>query len=260
MKKRLYFLAALMLCLTGALKAQNGTDSLTFTGTVFDRVTLETLDDAVYFKGHHTYGLQPGGKFRVKAAVGDTIIFSYLGYKDLIVTLDDSLANNDYLMGVYLSPVATMLSEVVIVPRYYSLDVLVAIDPVKQAKEQAYAERNLKMSAYQGLLPATKMDNEMNQKMTIEKHRMDVEYKQMLSPNQMVGVNFFTVVPETKEYLAGLREKGLALDLGKITTQEEENYLRSIFKAMQLENKANRKDIEIEDTLLNEEIKIPKND
>jgi hypothetical protein len=260
MMKRVCFLSVLLMCFYCGIKAQDESDSLTFTGVVFDRVNLEPLNDAVYFKGIHTYGLQPGGRFRISAEVGDTIVFSYLGYKDLIVTLDDSLANSDYLMGVYLSPVATLLSEVVIVPRYYSLEVLVAIDPVKQAKEQAYAERNLKMSAYQGLLPPKKMDNEMNQKMTIEKHRMDVEYKQMISPNQMVGVNFFTVVPETKDYLAGLRKKGLSIDLGKITTQEEEDYLRSIFKAMQEEERAKRKKPEIYDPLLNEEIQIPEKD
>lgn len=252
--------AVILLLLTvfsGVTHAQ--TDSLTFTGIVFDRVTLAPLNEAVYYKGNETYSLQPGGRFRIRAEVGDTIIFSYLGYKDLIVTLNDSLANKDYLMGVYLSPVATLLSEVVIVPRRYSLDVLVAIDPVKQAREQAYAERNLKMSAYQGLMPPKQMDSEMNQKMAIEKHRMEVEYKRMLAPEDMVGVNFFTVVPETKEFMAGLREKGLSIDLGKITTKEEEVYLKSLFRAME-EEKRLRKDVKAKELKRNTTIPVQQND
>lgn len=234
--------------------AYSQSDSLTFTGIVFDRIDLQALDEAVYYKGSQTYGLQPGGRFSIYANVGDTIRFTYLGYKDLIVTLNDTLANNDYLMGIYLSPVPTLLSEVIIVPRYYSLEVLVAIDPVKQAKEQAYAERNLKMSAYQGLLPPKQMDNEMNQKMAIQKHRMDVEYKRMLSPDDMVGVNFFTVVPETKDFMKGLREKGLNIDLGKITTKEEEDYLKSLFKAMQEEERLIKAE---KGTVKSENISIP---
>lgn len=220
------------------LSAQTKTDSLTFTGVVFDRETLNHLDEAVYAKNGDTYSLSNLGRFNITAAVGDTIIFSHLGYKNLIVILNDSLANQEYLLGVYLTNESRLLSEVVIVPRYYSIQTLVATNPERQAKDLMHAKKNLRLSAYQGLQPVQKMDNEMNQKMALKNHAMDVEYKRMIRTDQMVGVNFVTVVPETRDFFDGLREKGLALDLGKVTSKEEEEYLRSIFKALQKEKKS----------------------
>ena len=224
----------LLLSVFVSLSTLAQTDTLTFTGVVFNRLTLEQLNEAIYIKNGSTYGVSEG-RFNIKSVKGDTIVFSHLGFKDLIVVLEDTLANKEYLMGIYLSPEPTLLSEVIIVPRYYSLKALVASDPVKQSRDQANAERNLKLAAYQGLKPQEKMDYEMNQKMTLHKHRMDVEYKTMINPDQMVGVNFVNVVPDTKAWMEGLRDKGLSLDLGSITTVEEVSYLQRLFKAMEQE-------------------------
>lgn len=211
------------------------TDSLKFTGVVFDRETLEPLTEAVYTKYSTTFSINPSGKFHLKLHAGDTITFRHLGYQDLILVASDSLKLNDYLAGIYLSKQTYYLSEILVFPRHYSLKTVVSSSNTPSEKEMNAAERNMRISTYQGLRAPKEMDNEMNQKMTLQKHRLSVEYKTMISPDRMVGVNMVSIVPETKDYIKSLREHNINLDMGSITSDDEQNYLKSVFVAFRKE-------------------------
>ncbi len=230
LKSILCFLSVLFVCQTFA---QN--DSIKFTGTIFDRETLEPLSDAVYLKHNNTFSIHNNGNFQLILTLGDTVTFSHLGYQDLTMVASDSLQLRDYLTGIYLSKETYLLSEVMVFPRQYALGTLVATTPVKTSQNQKAAERNLRISTYQGLRPPDKMDNLMNQKMTLYQHRLDVEYKAMVSPDRIAGINMVTIVPETEDYLSDLRKRDIHIDLGAITTEEEKNYLKSVFVAFQKE-------------------------
>lgn len=213
--------------------AQN--DSLVFTGIIFDQENLNPLSEAVYLKKQTTYSILENGKFRLSLQKGDTVIFSHLGYKDVCMVASDSLLINDYLAGVYLTKKTYLLSEIMVFPRHYSLKTMVASSPGQTSQDQKNAERNLRISTYQGMRPPEKMDNEMNQKLALHKHRMNVEYKTMIAPDRMIGINTITIVPETKNYLNDLRKRDIHLDMGTSTTNEEQNYLKSVFVAFKKE-------------------------
>ncbi len=206
-------------------------DSLLFTGQVFDRTTREPLPKAVYMIGGRTYVTDELGAFRFSAAEGDTVMFHNIGYKDIFLMVDDSLSNEEFLTGIFLSQDEVELSEVLVVPRHYSLETLVKSTPT-DARNLKIAEQNMKMSAYQALLPNTNWDAETNQKYAIQKEAMKVEYKGMVAPDRFFGANLTTVVPEVKLTYGSAEES--TLDLGAIST-EERKYLQTVFQIIQSE-------------------------
>ncbi len=60
------------------------------------------------------------GQFSFWAKSGDIVTFSYVGFKPLYVSINDTLANDNYLMGIFLSRDTIELSEVVIIPQNIS--------------------------------------------------------------------------------------------------------------------------------------------
>lgn len=216
-------------------KNHHETDSLTFTGQIFDRETLRPLGNAAYDIGSITYISDDEGHFRFSAHDGDTIIFHYVGFKHLILMVDDSLSNEEYLTGIFLSPDMVQLSEVLVVPRHYDVETLVKTTPMDYSELQI-AEKNMKMSAYQGLMPNTNWDAETNQKYALKKEQMRVEYKGMVQPDQMFAANLTTVIPEAiLTYGPNVEPQ---IDMGAITT-EEESYLISVFEAIKKERAKN---------------------
>lgn len=233
------FLKYLTICLfMGSLVLQSAqgrelekSDSLMFTGQVFDSETKRALEHAAYDIGHTMYISDEKGRFRFTAHEGDTIVFHHVGYKPLYLLVDDSLSNEEYLTGVFLSPDLVQLSEVIVVPRQYDLETLVKTTPMDYTELQV-AEKNMKMSAYQGLMSNNKWDAETNQKYALKKEQMRVEYKGMVQPDQMFAANLTTVVPEAKLTYGPNPEP--QIDMGAINTQEE-NYLLTVFDAIKQE-------------------------
>lgn len=214
-------------------------DSLLFTGQVFDSETKRFLEHAAYDIGNTMYISDDKGRFRFSAHEGDTIVFHHVGFKPLILLVDDSLSNEEYLTGIFLSPDLVQLSEVIVVPRHYDVETLVKTTPMDYSELQV-AEKNMKMSAYQGLMANNKWDAETNQKYAIQKEQMRVEYKGMIQPDQMFAANLTTVVPEAK--LTYGPNPQVQMDMGSINTQEE-RYLVTIFEAIKQERaKSNMKE------------------
>lgn len=210
-------------------------DSLTFTGQIFDRETLHVLANAVYVHNQTMYVSDDKGRFRFAANEGDTILFHHIGFKDLILVVEDSLSNEEFLTGIFLSPDMVQLSEVLVIPRQYDLETLVKTTPMNYSQIQI-AEKNMRMSAYQALMPNTKWDAETNQKYALQKEAMRIEYKGMISPGQTFGANLITVIPEAA--LTYGPHKVPQIDLGSITTQEE-RYLTTVFDAIKKEKEKN---------------------
>lgn len=228
-------LATLAIGINAQDNKEHNTDSLTFTGQIFDRQTLKPLGNAAYDIGNTMFISDDKGHFRFSAHDGDTIIFHYVGFKHLILMVDDSLSNEEYLTGIFLSPDMVELSEVLVVPRHYDVETLVKTTPMDYSELQI-AEKNVKMSAYQGLMPNSNWDAETNQKYAIKKEQMRVEYKGMVQPDQMFAANLTTVIPEAiLTYGPNVEPQ---IDMGAVTT-EEESYLVSIFEAIKKERAKN---------------------
>lgn len=225
MKKYIFIaLVALTSITVGAINKVSS-DSLTFTGQIFDAETLKPLEHAAYDIGNTMYISDEKGRFRFTAHDGDTIIFHFVGYKHLILAVDDSLSNDEYLTGIFLSPDLVHLSEVLVVPRHYDVETLVKTTPMDYSDLQI-AEKNMKMSAYQGLMSNDNWDAETNQKYALQREQMRVEYKGMVQPNQMFAANLTTVIPEAKLTYGPNKEP--QVDLGAVSSKEED-YLITVF-------------------------------
>jgi TonB-dependent starch-binding outer membrane protein SusC len=94
------------------LTPKQNLQQVAITGSVTDAITKEPLPGAnIQIKGT-TQGAvaDPGGKFTIEAKAGDVLIFSYVGYQNIEVTIADQKVIN-----IELSPEIQSLDEVIVV-------------------------------------------------------------------------------------------------------------------------------------------------
>ncbi|MCW3787156.1 hypothetical protein [Plebeiibacterium sediminum] len=171
--------------------AQVTRDSLLFRGVVMEGDSLFSLPYAKY-KVNDDKGFMSNeeGQFSFWAKSGDIVQFSYVGFKPLYVQIHDSLANDNYLMGIFLSRDTIELSEVVILPQNISPEAYARNMPLLSDASETVAQHNVDMSTYQAITqPVTEWDAEMNQKNFLQARSNDVAYRTQIQPNQMVGVS-----------------------------------------------------------------------
>ncbi len=143
-------------------------DTLLFSGMVFHNGTGEPLPD-VYCRWGKGEGVVSGrdGAFRIRLHRGDTVRFTHVGFRPCRVVIPDSLRENEYMLGVFLSPDTVELSEVLIVRRW------------RDARGQDFlqARRNMRGIMQRAYDPTRPMDADMNQRMMIEEYAREVEMK-----------------------------------------------------------------------------------
>ena len=77
---------------------ENQEKPIRLTGFVVDKETSEALVNTHYIINNERGGVvDETGRFAIVGMVNDTIIFSYVGYKDITVVVSDTLRRNDYL-------------------------------------------------------------------------------------------------------------------------------------------------------------------
>ena len=94
-------------------------DSVVFSGVVFDTQDSQTLPNVTcrYGEGKATISDQMGC-FVLKIGRKDTVRFTFVGYKPCTVVMPDTLLEDRYMMGVFLSPDTLQLSEALILRRW----------------------------------------------------------------------------------------------------------------------------------------------
>ena len=94
-------------------------DSVVFSGVVFDTQDSQTLPNVTcrYGEGKATISDQMGC-FVLKIGRKDTDRFTFVGYKPCTVVMPDTLLEDRYMMGVFLSPDTLQLSEALILRRW----------------------------------------------------------------------------------------------------------------------------------------------
>ncbi len=143
-------------------------DSIVFSGIVLDAKTSLPLDNVTC-----RYGKLQGvvsdeeGCFRIRTVRGDTILFTYVGYKSCQVIVPDTLRENEYMTGIFMSPDTLLLSEAVIVRRWKSM----------RRQHWINARNNMEGILKQAYSPVRDMDAAMNQKMIINEYARSVEMR-----------------------------------------------------------------------------------
>ncbi len=171
--------------------AQMERDSLLFRGVIMEGDSLFTLPYAKYvINNKFGFTSNEDGQFSFWAKNRDIVHFSYVGFKSLYVQLHDSLANDSYLMGIFLSKDTIELSEVVILPQVTNPNAIARNMPMLSSHEVVAAQNNVALSTYQAKTqPVTEWDAEMNQENFIQARSIDVQYKTQIKPNQMIGMS-----------------------------------------------------------------------
>jgi hypothetical protein len=220
------FLFFLCLCLT--VSAQAHRDSLLFRGVIMEGDSLFTLPFAKYIVNNEKdYVSNEDGQFSFWAKNGDIVHFSYVGFKPLYVQIHDTLSNDSFLMGVFLSRDTIELSEVVILPHLINPDAMARTMPLLSTSEQVVAQRNIDVSAYQAMTqPVKEWDAEMNQKNFIQERSNDVAYRTQIQPNQMVGLSTLSVGQEVSRQKLKKRLK----ERRQYITTDEWSYLISSYQ------------------------------
>ncbi len=194
MKNQL-ILSFLTLFLSVGIYAQFDRDSLLFRGVVMEGDSLFVLPYAKYVVNNDQgYMTNDKGQFSFWAQNGDIVRFSYVGFKSLYVQINDSLANRNFLMGVFLSKDTIELSEVVILPQITNPNAAARNMPLLRTPEETVGQHNVDVSAYQAKTqPVTEWDAEMNQKNFIQARSNDVAYRGQIQPTQMIGISNVSV-------------------------------------------------------------------
>ena len=208
----LFFL--LFFCL-GVQGQNQGKNDVFVTGIVCDRDSIRPLPEAIFRLGKEVRGVDKQGRFSLSVQVGDTLRFSHIGYAPTQVVISDSLRENDFLLGVFMVRDTVLLSEVLILPRFFT----------GNYKSNAFllnAQNNLNHAIHAASKPVEAMDQEMNRRMMIEDFARKVEMKGMVDVKLGVGTRSVTV-------LQGLVRARRQAEKGKVINIEEIDLLKKIF-------------------------------
>ncbi len=232
MKAKLFYLWLLIFALGVNTQAQSEFgDSISFSGVIFDKDSLTVLPYALYSLGSINYTSNSDGEFYTWAKQGDVIRFSYVGYKDKYIQVDDTLDQNNYLVGVFLSRDTILLSEVIVIPRYQHLLAEAKYMPLIVTPEMVNANYNVKASVHQALTTVPKkMDAQQNQSMVIAEQTRKNVYKGQISPDQMFGPSTEKRTAYTMYVSPNVRKQVEKASAAYRVDQKEMRFLLNLYK------------------------------
>jgi len=246
MKTKIYTVIISILITTGiTLNAQYKTavDSIRFSGMIFDKDSLTVLPYAKYALDEKVFTANDNGEFYLWAKQGDIIKFSYVGYKDTYIQVHDTLDDNNYIVGVFLSKDTIQLSEVIVIPRYRQLLLDAMYSPLKVDPAYQNALRNVRQAKNQALSSTgfdKPMTAEQNQDMVIRENTMRTVYKTQVPPDMIFGINTSTLIP----YIVYLRNKRKAkikeADVNDSLSEMEAEFLINIYHKQKEREKENK--------------------
>ena len=190
---------AILLVLSSALPGQSPKDlPIKISGLVFSEDGLLPLPN-VHFRieSRKIAGLtNMQGRFAVNTNHFDTIRFTYIGYKDAFFVVADTMLPGGYVAAIILSRDTILIQEIVILPRRKSLrQEFINAEPVTDP-DLENAKRNLQVAAYQGVTgKGIEWDSDMSYDLQARRMEMKAMNLGMVSPDQMIALNFIAVIP-----------------------------------------------------------------
>lgn len=190
---RTSILITLVLCgmLMQHSHAQTKSDSLLqFSGVLLTRDSLMAVPFAnILIKGSKRGTISDYfGYFSFVAERGDTIQFSYIGFKDALFVIPDSLYRKNYSLIQMMDADTVMLQEALIYPwptkeqfRQAFLDLRLPED------DKQRAERNLARAELKERMEAMGMDGSENFTYAMQQHGAQLYYAGQLPPNNLLN-------------------------------------------------------------------------
>lgn len=197
-------------------------DSVLLSGVVINTEDDQPLTDVTCrYQGKITL-TDLAGQFTLQAERGDTVLFTYVGFKTFRLIVPDSLTEKEYMVGVFMSPDTIRLGEALILQRFGNSlrrDIVTARNNFSGVLKQAYS-------------PVDRMDAEMNQKMMLEDYARSVEMRGHVDVRAGVGTQSY-------EALRRLKRSKKWQDQPQILHYEEVDLLKKLYYLEKKENKQN---------------------
>jgi hypothetical protein len=179
-----------------------------FHGLVLDAETHQPLTGAHYMiRGKTAGAADERGMVSFYARHRDTVRFSCVGYKDFHMVIGDTLVAKEYIAGIYLSSDTLMIPAVVVMPRLVNMRSEIMAEKPGVDNATINATNNLKISTYQGLTAATRLDDPAaNYDVIRHMQAKDAGEKGGIPSDQMVAFNPFVIIPIVYILAKGLPE------------------------------------------------------
>lgn len=153
-------------------------DSIMFSGVIIDAENSQSLPNVTCRYGNFRGVISDeDGCFRIRTARGDSVRFTYVGYKPITVVISDSLREEEYMLGIFMSPDTLLLSEALIIRRWGA----------SRQQNLINARNNMAGILKQAYSPVRNMDADMNQKMVINEYARGIEMKGHVDVRAGVG-------------------------------------------------------------------------
>jgi len=179
----------------GILAQQAG--PILFHGVLFDADTRQPLAGAHYrVSGRAEGATDSRGMFSFYARHHDTITFTSIGYKKYSMTVEDTLRAKEYVTGIYLSSDTLMIPAVVVIPRIGNIRAEIMSEKPETNQEIINATNNLRISAYQGLTSAARLDDPAsNYEVLRQQQRIAAYEKGQIASGQMLVLSPLALIP-----------------------------------------------------------------
>ncbi|MBG0861320.1 MAG: hypothetical protein IQL11_17615 [Bacteroidales bacterium] len=217
---------------SGQVKDNSGTRVL-FHGLVLDAETLTPLSGSRISVNRSLFSFSDNkGEFAFYVSRNDTMVFSRLGYKQVVLLVSDTLSGKEYITGIYMHSDTLLIGEVVIVPRLSSLRSEILNARPEPNPEMENARYNLEISAYQGRITQNKLgDPAANYEMLRQQQKVSAYEKGGIPSDRIVGFSPFLLIPAAYLLMHGLPEKPPPLKpmlTDKEVSQIHEKYLKTL--------------------------------
>lgn len=165
-------------------------DTIRFDGVVLNEATGDPLTDVTCLYGKKGAITGASGGFALHVAPGDTVRFSYVGFRPYIFAVPDTLYKSEYIMAVFLVSDTVALSEALVLQRFENTK-------MRNLMNLRNNMAGIIKSAYD---PNRPMDADMNQRMLVDEFARGIEMKGMVDVRLGVGTHSLEALKNLKLY------------------------------------------------------------
>jgi hypothetical protein len=182
--KNMLLLLSLFYCNLGIAQEEN--DKLFLLGKTYNQYNLLPYVN-VYVKNKVGTSTDNSGNFSIEVGLGDTINFTHIGYKPVIIVVD---ANSKHEIVIHLKKETTYLKE-------FSLTNLMSYDEFKRVfidfklndVATVNAKNNINLILLQGNTnPYLESSVQDNQRQSIQQHTNSLIYQNQISPKNTLDI------------------------------------------------------------------------
>ncbi len=235
MKKAGLIVCMVLICCSGGLSQikSPAEGKIVFSGIIRDASTLATLPNSqIRINRIFASVSDEEGGFAIRVNKRDTLVFSLLGYQTAFFLVSDTLVGNEFMAGIYMRSDTLSIGEVIIIPRLVNLRSDILKTPPATTPEMENAKYNMALSAYQGRVAMSKLDDPSTHYSVLQ-HRQLINAidKGGIPSGQFMGLNPLLLIPAAYLLINGFPEPAPPMK-SNLTRQEldqiHKKYLESL--------------------------------